>query len=52
VAIDSDPAAPIFQLADLGVVGDVRQVVPELLAEIERRQPSAGRRSRRKEGTA
>lgn len=37
VAIDSDPAAPIFELADLGVVGDVRQVVPELLAEIERR---------------
>jgi electron transfer flavoprotein alpha subunit len=38
VAIDSDPAAPIFQLADLGVVGDVRQVVPELLAEIDRRR--------------
>ena len=38
VAIDSDPAAPIFQLADLGVVGDVHQVVPELLAEIERRK--------------
>ena len=38
VAVDSDPAAPIFQLADLGVVGDVHQVVPELLAEIERRK--------------
>jgi len=38
VAIDSDPAAPIFQLSDLGVVGDVHQVVPELLAEIERRK--------------
>ena len=47
VAIDSDPAAPIFQLADLGVVGDVRQVVPELLAEIERRraQPIIGTHS-------
>lgn len=38
VAIDSDPAAPIFRLCDLGVVGDVHQVVPELLAEIERRR--------------
>ncbi|MEV6302893.1 electron transfer flavoprotein subunit alpha/FixB family protein [Actinoplanes sp. NPDC051861] len=38
VAIDSDPAAPIFRLSDLGVVGDVHQVVPELLAEIERRR--------------
>jgi electron transfer flavoprotein alpha subunit len=38
VAIDRDPAAPIFQLSDLGVVGDVHEVVPELLAEIERRR--------------
>jgi electron transfer flavoprotein alpha subunit len=38
VAIDQDPDAPIFGIADLGVVGDVHQVVPELLAEIERRR--------------
>ncbi|HEX5198325.1 electron transfer flavoprotein subunit alpha/FixB family protein [Paractinoplanes rhizophilus] len=38
VAIDSDPQAPIFRLSDLGAVGDVHQVVPELLAEIERRR--------------
>lgn len=38
VAINTDPAAPIFRLSDVGVVGDVRQVVPELLAEIERRR--------------
>jgi electron transfer flavoprotein alpha subunit len=38
VAIDSDPEAPIFRHADLGAVGDVHQVVPELLAEIERRR--------------
>jgi electron transfer flavoprotein alpha subunit len=38
VAIDRDPAAPIFQLSDLGAVGDVHEVVPELLAEIERRR--------------
>lgn len=38
VAIDRDPAAPIFGIADLGVVGDLHQVVPELLAEIQRRR--------------
>jgi electron transfer flavoprotein alpha subunit len=38
VAIDRDPGAPIFRLSDLGAVGDVHQVVPELLAEIERRR--------------
>ncbi|MCU7724933.1 electron transfer flavoprotein subunit alpha/FixB family protein [Actinoplanes sp. KI2] len=38
VAIDRDPDAPIFQLSDLGAVGDVHEVVPELLAEIERRR--------------
>jgi electron transfer flavoprotein alpha subunit len=38
VAIDRDPGAPIFAVADLGVVGDVHEVVPELLAEIRRRK--------------
>jgi electron transfer flavoprotein alpha subunit len=38
VAIDRDPAAPIFRIADLGVVGDLHQVIPELLAEIRRRK--------------
>ncbi|GGQ48614.1 electron transfer flavoprotein subunit alpha [Couchioplanes caeruleus subsp. azureus] len=38
VAVDRNPAAPIFELADLGVVGDVHRVVPELLAEISRRK--------------
>jgi electron transfer flavoprotein alpha subunit len=38
VAIDKDPMAPIFDIADFGVVGDLHQVVPALLAEITRRK--------------
>lgn len=38
IAINRDGDAPIFQLADLGVVGDLFQVVPALTAEIQRRK--------------
>ncbi|MEY9864406.1 electron transfer flavoprotein alpha subunit [Catenulispora sp. GAS73] len=37
VAIGDDPAAPIFKLAELGVVGDARAILPALLAEIQSR---------------
>jgi len=36
VAVNSDPEAPIFEIADLGIVGDLFAVLPQATAEIRR----------------
>ena len=37
IAINKDPDAPIFSIADLGVVGDVHKVLPKLVEALESR---------------
>ena len=36
IAINKDPSAPIFEVADYGVVGDVCKIVPLFTEEIRR----------------
>ena len=38
VAVNKDPEAPIFELADFGVVGDLFTVLPQATAEVAKRK--------------
>ena len=40
VAINRDPDAPIFNVADFGIVGDLNDVIPKLVAKIEEKRGS------------
>ncbi len=36
LAVDQNPQAPIFQMADIGIVGDLREVLPCLIEELRK----------------
>jgi electron transfer flavoprotein alpha subunit len=38
IAVNKDPEAPIFEIADYGVVGDLFKVIPQLLEEINKKK--------------
>jgi electron transfer flavoprotein alpha subunit len=42
-AINNDPDAPIFNYVDFGIVGDVNEVLPEIISEIRKRTSKKNR---------
>lgn len=35
IAINKDETAPIMKVADLGIVGDLNKVIPEMIAQVK-----------------
>jgi electron transfer flavoprotein alpha subunit len=42
LAVNTDPNAPIFRIATLGIVGDVREVLPVMIGSFREMKAKAG----------
>lgn len=38
IAVNKDPQAPIFEISDFGIVGDIEEILPALISEIDKRK--------------